>query len=250
MAGKLNLELKVGIFVFIGLIILTLAIFSIGEMYFFRPGYYIMISFSFASGIDIGAPVRVAGINKGEVKDIQLGYDGESAQAKILLKVWLERNVKVPQDSRAYVNVLGLIGDSYLEIIPGKDYAHLLKEGDVLVGTDPISSQNLMELAYKLSANFDNILNLIDEILDEETKLALKQSIHNFRDFSQNLKNITKNLDIGVLDEETAKALRQTIHNFEAFSASIKVITGRLERGEGKLGAWLKPRRRPRRTKR
>lgn len=209
MAGKLNLELKVGIFAFIALIILTLAIFSISGIYIFRPGYQIKVGFTFASGIATGAPVRVAGIDVGEVKDIDLSYDKNKGKAKVTLTVWLDKSIKIPRDSQAYVNILGLLGETYLEIIPGQDYAHLLKEGDMLRGHDPLTTETLMEVVQKLGEGFENVLGSVDEVLDEETKTALKETIHNFRDFSE----------------------------------SLKVITGRLERGEGKLGAWLKPKK-------
>lgn len=209
MAGKMNLELKVGIFTFIGLVVLTLAVFSVGNIYIFRPGYLIRVCFGFASGVDVGAAVRVAGIEVGEIEDIELTYDKNEGKAKITLLVWLSKDVKIPKDSCAYVNMLGLIGDTYLEIIPGEDYRHVLKEGDVLVGRDPISRETLMEVVHKVADNFDDVLGSVNEVLDEDAKVALKETIHNFRDFSH----------------------------------SLKVITGRLERGEGKLGAWLKPKR-------
>ena len=66
-----------------------------------------------------------------------------------------------------------------------------------------------MEIVHKVSADLDGVLGSLNEVLDEETKEALKETVHNFRDFSENL----------------------------------KVITGRLERGEGKLGTWLVPRK-------
>ena len=81
--------------------------------------------------------------------------------------------------------------------------------GWLFPGRDPLSSDTIMELAHKVAAGFDKVLSSADEVLDEETKDALKETIHNFRDLSHN----------------------------------IKVITGRLERGEGKLGAWLKPKK-------
>ena len=209
MAIKPNLELKIGLFAFIGLVILTLAIFSISEIYIFRPGYSIKVKFSFASGIDVGASVRVAGIQVGEISKIDLSYDKAQAQADIILTVWLNENVQLPRDSVAYVNVLGLIGETYLEIIPGEDYRHLLKDTDVLVGRDPLSTETLMESVHKVTESFNTVLGSVDEVLDDETKEALREAIYNFRDVS----------------------------------ASVKVITGRLERGEGKLGSWLKARK-------
>lgn len=249
MADKLNLELKVGIFAFIGLTILALAIFSISEIYIFRPGYHVKITFGFASGIDLGAVVRVAGIEAGEVRDVKVSYDKDKGEAKVTLLVWLNRNVKVPRDSTAYVSVLGLIGETYLEIVPGEDYAHLLKDGDALVGRDPFSTETLMEVAHKVAANFDSILGSVDEVFDEEAKASLKRAIRDFDASLELMLRVAEKFD-GVLDavnevfdEETKAALQETIHNFRDISASVKVIAGRLERGEGKLGAWLKPKR-------
>jgi phospholipid/cholesterol/gamma-HCH transport system substrate-binding protein len=235
MAAKSNLELKVGIFTFIGLVILTLAIFSIGGVTIFRPGYLIKVRFSFASGIDVGAGVRVAGIEVGEVKDIKSGYNEDKGKAEITLLVWLNEDVKIPRDSSACVNVIGLIGESYLEIIPGQDYANLLKEADELVGRDPVSTDALMEVVHKVSVNLNNILNSINDVLDADTKAAIKEGIRNLYGFSESLDES--------LDTDTKVALKETIKNFRDFSNSLKVITGRLERGEGKLGAWLKPKK-------
>ncbi|MFC1631880.1 MlaD family protein [Candidatus Omnitrophota bacterium] len=204
-----GLELKVGVFAFIGLIVLTWAVFSISEIYIFSPGYLINVEFNFASGIDVGAPVRVAGVQSGEVKAIEMQYDPISQTDKIVLSVWLNQGVKVPADSRAYVNMLGLIGEVYLEVIPGEDYANLLQQGSLLVGRDPFSTETMMEAVHKVADSFDEVLGSVDDLLDQETRQALKDTVTNFRDFSD----------------------------------SLKVIAGRLERGEGKLGAWLKPRK-------
>ena len=215
MAGRVNLEVKVGIFAFIALIILTLAVFSISEIYIFRPGYQIKVNFSFASGITVGAPVRVAGIEAGEVKEVNLSYDENKGKARVTLSVWLDKGIKIPRDSLAHVSILGLIGEAYLEIVPGQDYAHLLKGGDLLIGCDPPSTEALMDVAYRLGESFENFLGSADEVLDDDTKVDLKETIHNFREFS----------------------------------CSLKVITGRLERGEGKLGAWLKPKKTRKKTR-
>lgn len=228
MASRLNLELKVGIFAFIALIILTLAVFSISEVYIFRPGYNIKVSFSFASGLNVGAVVRVAGIEAGEVKDIRLDYDEEKGQAKVTLLVWLKQGVKVPDDSIAYVNMLGLIGENYLEIIPGQNYEHHLKANGVLIGRDPLSTDTLMEVAHKAAKDLEEVLTSINNVLNKDTQEDLKITIRNIREFSDSI------------GQGTAIALKETVDNFHQASENIKVITERLERGEGKLGSWLK----------
>ncbi|MBN3038594.1 MAG: MCE family protein [Candidatus Omnitrophica bacterium] len=233
MAGKFNLELKVGIFAFIGLIILTLAVFSISEVYILRPGYFIQVCFDFASGIDIGAPVRIAGIEAGEVKEVKMVYDRESGRAKAMLSIWLEEGFKLPGDSDAFVSMLGLIGDTYLEIVPGDDYDNLLEEGDMLVGRDPASTDTVMEIVRSVAAKFENLLDCASDLLDEKMRTDFKQAVSNANSFTGNLDE--------TLDEEAKTKIKEAIEDIRATAENVKVITGRLERGEGKLGHWLKP---------
>ena len=68
-------ELKVGIFIAVGILIFFVIVFSIGDVYFIKKGYHINVIFNFASGITPSSPVRVAGVNVGQVDKIDLYYD-------------------------------------------------------------------------------------------------------------------------------------------------------------------------------
>ena len=58
--GKTKLEMKVGIFVFIGLIILVVFVLSIGGVKTWSSGYKVNFIFNFVNGVKNGAPVRFA----------------------------------------------------------------------------------------------------------------------------------------------------------------------------------------------
>ncbi|MDD5060575.1 MAG: MlaD family protein, partial [Candidatus Omnitrophica bacterium] len=68
--GKTKMELKVGVFVFIGMVILVIFLLSIGGFKTWSSGYRIKVKFGFVNGIKMGAPVRFAGVDVGEVKKI------------------------------------------------------------------------------------------------------------------------------------------------------------------------------------
>jgi len=256
MAGKMNLELKVGVFAFIAIIILTTTVFSIGEFMFFSPGYSVKVSFGFAAGIDLGAEVRVAGTRVGEIKKLELGYDKDQARAKIILSIFMDEGVEIPRDSRAFISELGLVGERFLEIIPGKDYTDLLKNGEMLIGDDPIPVESLTEVMNKTSNDVGELLGSLNDILDEDIKQDIKDTLHNFKEVSESMKaicqrleseKVTENLSKAinsmneVLDIETKQDLKDAISNLNELSKSVSVISGRLERGEGKLGKWLAP---------
>ncbi len=166
-----SLELKVGIFVFAGLVILTWFVLLIGDFKIIKHGYHIKVTFSFANGIKVGAPLRLAGVDVGEVKEIRLTHD-ENGNTTVFLTAWLDSEMQVPKNSRAWVNTLGLLGEKYLEIIPGKDFTVLLKEGDVIKGEDPTSVQEVTDMMKDIAiqakgtlASMDTALTGLNEVL-------------------------------------------------------------------------------------
>jgi phospholipid/cholesterol/gamma-HCH transport system substrate-binding protein len=144
-------EFAVGVFVFIGIIILVIFVLMIGDFRLVNPGYKFKIQFGFANGIKMSAPVRLAGVEAGEVKGIEIGYDEKERKPVVTVDVWVKKASKIPADSRIWVNMLGLLGEKYIEIIPGQNYTNLVKEGYVLRGEDPISIQELTDLSREIA---------------------------------------------------------------------------------------------------
>ena len=162
--GKTKVELKLGTFVFMGLVILVIFVLSIGGFKTWSSGYRLNLVFNFVNGVKIGAPVRFAGVDVGEVKKIHLQFKPDQNHAKVFLEVWVRDVVCVPPDSTVWVNTLGLLGEKYVEIIPGKDYANALKENQFLVGVDPIPTHELFNKAENIMGNLDSgIARIVNE---------------------------------------------------------------------------------------
>ncbi len=157
--GKTKLELKVGIFVFIGLVILTVFVLSIGGFKTWSSGYEVSFVFNFVNGVKIGAPVRFSGVDVGQVKRLNLiipKSQGENTRVRILC--WVKSSVKIPVDSTVWVNTLGLLGEKYIEIIPGKDYSKYLVANQGLTGQDPMPMHEVTVLARKIGDDMDHVL--------------------------------------------------------------------------------------------
>jgi phospholipid/cholesterol/gamma-HCH transport system substrate-binding protein len=153
--GKTKLELRVGTFVFIGLIVLVVFVLSIGGFKTWSLGYRVNLIFNFVNGVKIGAPVRFAGVDVGEVKKINLQFKPAENRTTVCLEVWIRDMVHVPADSTVWVNTLGLLGEKYVEIIPGKDYSRILKENESLIGVDPVPTHELFSKAGNIMGNLD-----------------------------------------------------------------------------------------------
>ena len=180
-----NFELKVGIFAFIGLLVLFMIVFSIGDFYLLNPGYTLTVRFQTANGIDIGAPVHVAGVISGEVKGITVTF--AEGKTRVDLRVWLKEGTIVPDNSMAEIKTLGLLGEKYLDIFPGQGTNRFLQQGDTLAGKDPISMDDVIAEGHQLMTQLETSARSLQVIIQrvesgEGTLGKLLMDDHLYRD--------------------------------------------------------------------
>ena len=210
MTSKANLEMRVGLFVLLGLAILALFVFSIGDYYFYKPGYHLRVTFQSANGIVRGAPVQYAGVGVGKVDDITIAYEGQPPQPKVELLVWLPIHVRVRSDDRATISTFGLLGEKYLDIVPRYGKTIPLSDGDVLAGVASVSTEELTQQANRVLQQLGETLNTVNTFFDdEEVRSSLRGTLRNAQ---------------AMTDEWRALGLKGTS------------LLDRVERGEGSVG--------------
>jgi len=186
----MNFELKVGIFIFIGIVILSVIIFSIGNFYSVKRGYNIDVVFSFANGIGVGAPVRYSGVQVGEVQDINIYFDEKEKKPLVKLTVWVSQDTWINENAKASINTLGLLGEKYLEISPGTRDVRLLQKGDTLRGSDPVSTEELARSTKELIERITILTESINKIAgDESLRVSLRNTVSNMEVLSGDLRD-------------------------------------------------------------
>lgn len=165
MTKKSRIELAVGIFIIIGLGVLVLFVFFISDFQLIKAGYKFNVVFGFANGIKLGAPARLAGVDVGEVKDIAIFRDPGTGKTKAKIRVWIQEDTRVPVDSQMWINTLGLLGEKYLEIMPGKNYELTVKENDTIQGKDPVPMEEITEETKKLVLKIEETVDSLNEVL-------------------------------------------------------------------------------------
>jgi len=170
--GKSKLELKVGMFVFIGLLLLSIFVLKVGDFKTMLSTQKINFVFNFVNGVKNGAPIRYAGVDIGEVKQISLFYSPEEQKEKVRVVGVVKKDVRIPQDSTIWVNTLGLLGEKYLDIIPGKDYENFIKPGQTVVGTDPFAMHEFSELAKSIAKKLDDSIVEVQQLAGSVNSLA------------------------------------------------------------------------------
>lgn len=198
MTHKAKVEAKVGIFVFISLIILVYFVMHIGDIRLLSSGYNLKVFFGFANGLKISAPVRVAGVDAGEVRDMKVFFDPEAKKTRVEVSFWVRNETKIPRDSRVMINTLGLLGEKYLEILPGSDYSNLFKDGDILAGEDPVSMEEIGHLGRRIAVKLEEVMESLNQVVgDEKLQLSLKETVENLDHLTREMRLILDKINKG-----------------------------------------------------
>jgi phospholipid/cholesterol/gamma-HCH transport system substrate-binding protein len=164
---RLDFEFKVGMFVSIGIAIFISMIFSIGSFRAFEQRYDLKLHFYYANGIQAAAPVRLAGIQVGEVKSVDIIFDKESQKTAVELTLLLNRKARIEKDAEAFINTLGLIGEKYVEIIPGTPGSESLKPGDIFQGKESVPIEKVTEKAYMMMTDMKKLMESANTVMDK-----------------------------------------------------------------------------------
>lgn len=191
MPKEKNLEFKVGSFVLLALIGLSFFIFSITDSPIFEEGKTLKAVFNFANGLKKSAPVRIAGVDQGIVKELRLFFDTQENKTKAAIELWVKKDVHIPKDSTVMINQLGLMGEKYIEITPGVDTREFLQEGQVMVGVDPIAQEAIAQKVMEVASGLDKMIS------DEKTKSSISSTLENLSLVTGNLRDITSSVKDG-----------------------------------------------------
>jgi len=189
MPKESNLEFKVGLFMLISLVGLIIFVFSVSDSSVLDKGKSVRIVFGFANGLKKNAPVRIAGVDEGTVKSINLFFDRADRKTKVEVDLWIKKDTRIPNDSTVMVNQLGMMGEKYIEIFPGKDTQNFFKEGQVYRGKDPIAQAAISERMLEVSDQLENTISGINRLLSDE------RNIKSFGTTLENLSLLTGSLD-------------------------------------------------------
>ena len=190
MSQENSLELKVGAFVLMAVLALTFFIISISDLSFFEKGRHMQVIFGFASGLREAAPVRLAGVEVGLVKKIQVYVDeADGGKTKVRVNIWIKDDVGIPVDSDITINQLGILGEKYLEIIPGHIEGRSVKDGGVLIGHDPVPIEKITERVDSLTTKIETMVDNVNSgILTDKNKKSLEEALAGFAALGTDLK--------------------------------------------------------------
>ncbi|MDO8461553.1 MAG: MlaD family protein [Deltaproteobacteria bacterium] len=229
-------NIKIGVFTLIGICILVYSTIRVSDRNLSSKGTYtVSVVLTSATGLTRKTPVQIAGVQVGYIESLDLV---DNRRARVGLRI--NKEVQLTEDVTAQVRTKGFLGETYIDLMPGRD-ENLIKPNGEITSVNPYT--DLSELTSKLSAVTDDI-----KVVTESMKRNFveggnwDQIMSNFAQLSQKLNtslssvsNITQKIDEGkgtigrlVNDEETieninqaAKGLSETIGGVNRFQAEI-----------------------------
>ncbi|MFH1540847.1 MAG: MlaD family protein [Elusimicrobiota bacterium] len=223
-------ETKVGIVIIFGAIILAASVMILSSLRIFEKGYEINILFNDVQGLLKQANVQIAGVNVGYVKNITL----ENGKAKVI--VWVDTDVKIYKNADVYIFSSGIIGVKFIQLTFGNDTFELLKNGDTVIGIDPISIDKMFD---RTQSAINSLLNSLKSLT---TDSSIKFTINNLNKFSYDLTIISK--DLTIISKELKNLVTEgrptsILKKFDSTLTSLEKISKSIEAGDGIFGKLL-----------
>ncbi|MDI6641160.1 MAG: MlaD family protein [Elusimicrobiota bacterium] len=241
-------EAKLGLFVLLGTIAFAVSVLSIKGVRV-EPGYRLHIYFNEVAGLLDQSWVRLSGVKVGKVKKIDL----EGGRAKVT--VWLKSKVKVHKDTEAKIVSTGLLGVKYLELTLGSDTEPLLKNGDTIVGIDPVSIDKMLseglsslnelskalqglvgegKFGENLNALVKNAREIVERFNRELTEQKLSKVVDDIEKFAENAKKLTG--DISEITGAEKTDIKVALKNLRESSEKLNKLLDDIKTAETTVG--------------
>jgi len=151
-------ELKIGLVAIFALVMAGLLIFLLsGEGGFFWQRFGVKTVFANVAGLKSGAPVRLAGMEVGSVKEVQFLGD----RVEVLMEVSKKMQPRITSSSVASLGSVSLLGESAVDITASSQGTPVPEWGYVRSGA---AAGSLTDVAEKATAGIEQLSGLIVDL--------------------------------------------------------------------------------------
>ncbi|MCP5464900.1 MAG: MCE family protein [Deltaproteobacteria bacterium] len=249
---KDNIQVQVGAFLAIGALLFMAAIFILGsKTSLFQPYVNLFCYFDDISGLRVGAPVQLAGVNVGFIDSIEFEEIPVKAQTepnagtenltqeeptrtivKIRVGLMIESafQERIREDSTATVKTQGILGDQMIYLTVGS-------KGDYLTDGEEISFVSNPTGFSQLVNKGDGLLDTTQDFL-VNTDLLITQVNDVVKEIREG-EGLAHEVIYGEDHGQMMRRLDRVMANFERTSASLASISDKIDKGEGTLGALV-----------
>ncbi len=206
----MKLETKVGLFftgaiVLVGVLIFRTEKLEVGGK---RNQTERFTYFDQVAGLSIQSAIRIAGVKVGDVRTISL----ENGKARVVLG--LSNEVPVYGDATVSLGSIGILGEKFIDLIPGHSAKGLFPEDRPIPSKPGVSLDNLMETLSEIGTNMKGVTQALNESIGgEQGRQKLDEIVDNIRVLTAEFRTMA---------QENHGAINHTLANVEALSSDLR----------------------------
>ena len=242
------IEVKVGALVLVALAVFAGFIFAISDVSFGGNQKVLYIDYSDAAGLKKGAPVKLSGIQIGQIQTVEfMGQQDANLGRPVYVRVTAQVDGAyfddLREDANFYIQTAGLLGEPYIEVFSPLSTAPSLEPGDVVQGVDPPSLARVMQTVADSLDGVKTLIDRLNEIEGAGTPIQVDEFVNNIGSLAGSLdERIKANADhidsifedvAGILDENR-DTLKRTLTNVEGLSEEFEQLGATLNYGLGR----------------
>lgn len=198
--------ITVGIFLFIGIAIFLLGVFTLGsQKKSFVKSFELSVIFNNIQGLKVGNNIWFSGVKVGTIKKMQ--FYGTS-QVKVFLSVETEAQKYIHKDAKASISSEGLIGNKIVVIDGGSANLPFVEDGDQLGANTELSTDDIMKTFQVNNENLVEITSDFKTLAKQMVEgkgtigaiLSDEQVANNFKAIVKNLETTTSSANQMLVD--------------------------------------------------
>jgi len=244
-------QLRVGITVIIASLTLGFLLFLMsGTSGLLTPRITVKAYFDNAEGLRPGAPVRLSGVDIGNVSRIRIvsSKDKQLTPVGVTMKISTKYNDSMRRDSEISLETAGVLGETYLDIDSSQAVGGLLQDGDTLSTQVHPDFNQVVRASQSTLQNMDALLKRADRILAfaESGKGSLGKLIYDptlYNRFSLTIADFQKIVEQVGNGEGSLGRLISRNDAYDKFLATLdkmNSIIDDMQQGKGTAGRFLK----------
>jgi phospholipid/cholesterol/gamma-HCH transport system substrate-binding protein len=237
--------IAVGAFVIAGLLLFSVGLFLIGDRrMLFSDRFDVRAQFSRIAGLQIGAKVRVAGMDAGEVKEIHVPH-GPTSKFLVVMAVRSDLHPVVRTDSVASIQNDGLVGNKFVQIEAGTESAPQVADEGTIAGAEPFDIADLMQKMSDaidaVNATIAEVQTQVDDALTAVTDTAqttnqlVSDAGQDIRAITESGRRMTSNLNGIVADLRAGRGTVGKLLTDDALYAQAKQIAEQTQKAVANL---------------
>ena len=159
-------QLRVGLTVLIASVTLAVLIFLMsGTGGWFTHKITLRSYVDNASELREGAPVRLHGVDIGNVTSVQIVRDKPTTPVEVTMKVNTKYKFNLRKDSVILLSTAGVLGETYVDIDSSTAKGPQVTDGDTLLAHDQPDFQDVVRASQGTLQNMDALLKRLDNIV-------------------------------------------------------------------------------------